>query len=239
LETKTVHYQSRLPDHPPGGMMEIETELRGFSNRCRLFPLPGVVLFPNSILPLHIFEPRYRQMTEDALATDRLVTIVQIRPVAEGFVWSEPVPIMEVACVGRILKYERLADGRFNCLLLGCKRVRLGADIPTTKLYRMAEAEILEDIDTDSACEEARKQLVSLFLEVFEQRRQPDVDLTRLVNSSIPLGVLADTIAHASALSASTKQQLLAETRVSRRLEILRDELSALRLAFPPPFSVN
>jgi Lon protease-like protein len=226
-------------------MMDIDIGLNDFSNRVRLFPLPGVVLFPHAILPLHIFEPRYRQMTEDALASDRLVTVVQIQPVAQGFTWSEPVPLMDIACVGRILKYERLADGRFNYLLLGCKRVRLGAEIPTTKPYRTAEAEILEDLDADSSDESTRKSLVELFVEVFEHKRPLDRDLAKLVHSSVALGVLTDIIAHASEFSPSIKQRLLAETRVSHRLEILQDELRELRnggdssLAFPPPFSVN
>ena len=64
--------------------MDIHTDLTDFSNRCRLFPLPNLVLFPHAVLPLHIFEPRYRQMTEDALAGDQLVTIVQIKPKAPG-----------------------------------------------------------------------------------------------------------------------------------------------------------
>ena len=56
----------------PDPMMDFHSDLCDFSNRCRLFPLPDVVLFPHALLPLHIFEPRYRQMTEDALAGDRL-----------------------------------------------------------------------------------------------------------------------------------------------------------------------
>jgi Lon protease-like protein len=126
-------------------MMDFNAELGNFSNRCRLFPLPDVVLFPHALLPLHIFEPRYRQMTEDALAGDRLVTMVQIRPSVKGSRWVEPVPIMEVGCLGKIVQHERLADGRFNFLLLGCKRVRLKREIPGTTLYRIAEAEIMED----------------------------------------------------------------------------------------------
>ena len=63
--------------------MDDDFDLKDFTNVCRLFPLPGVVLFPHAVLPLHIFEPRYRQMTEDALATDRLIAIVQLRPTTE------------------------------------------------------------------------------------------------------------------------------------------------------------
>src|ERR1700722_7371434 len=115
--------------------MDFKSELYEFSNRCRLFPLPDVGLFPHAVLPLHIFEPRYRQMTEDALARDKLVTIVQWRapfPTEKG---AEPA-LEEIGCLGRILQHERLPDGRFNFLLLGRKRVRLGREIPGDKLYR-------------------------------------------------------------------------------------------------------
>src|SRR6516164_9969292 len=99
-------------------MMDNDIDLRDFDRVARLFPLPGLAMFPHVILPLHIFEPRYRQMTEDALAGDRLVTMVQIRPSVKGSRWVEPVPIMEVGCLGKIVQHERLADGRFNFLLL-------------------------------------------------------------------------------------------------------------------------
>lgn len=74
-------------------MMDNDFELRDFANVTRLFPLPNLVMFPHVVLPLHIFEPRYRQMTEDALAGDRLITMVQITPPARGEHWTEPVPL--------------------------------------------------------------------------------------------------------------------------------------------------
>src|SRR5258706_7226628 len=97
---------------------DYDDDLRHFANVCRLFRWPKVVLFRHAVLPLHIFEPRYRQMTEDALAGDQLLTIVQ---------WREPYPLKagvepaleEIACLGRILQHVRLPDGRFNILLLG------------------------------------------------------------------------------------------------------------------------
>src|SRR4051812_3622813 len=103
--------------------MDFDPEAADFPNQCRLFPLPDLVLFPHALLPLHIFEPRYRQMTADALAEDGLVTMVQIRPPPEGCPpWAEPVPIMDVGCLGKIVEHERLDDGRFNIVLLGWKR---------------------------------------------------------------------------------------------------------------------
>src|SRR5438270_1015353 len=97
--------------------------LSAFQNVCRLFPLAGIVLFPHAVLPLHIFEPRYRQMTEDALADDKLVTIVQLRsPTSSTANALGSPPIEEIGCLGRILQHERLDDGHFNIMLLGRKR---------------------------------------------------------------------------------------------------------------------
>jgi Lon protease-like protein len=226
-------------------MMNFNSQLDDFSSRCRLFPLPDVVLFPHALLPLHIFEPRYRQMTEDALAGDRLVTMVQIRPFVKGSPWVEPVPIMDVGCLGEIIQHERLADGRFHFLLLGCKRVRLKREIPSAKLYRIAEAEIMEDENADGAFETCRHELIELFRHVFERRQKLDEGIAALLQSSVPLGVLSDIIAHALSLPALTKQALLAEPRVERRVETLRailhnfidnDESTTI---FPPPFSAN
>ena len=225
--------------------MDIHTELFDFSNECRLFPLPNLVLFPHAVLPLHIFEPRYRQMTEDALVDDQLVTIVQIRPIPQGTPWEEPIPIEEVGCLGRIVQHERLPDGRFNFLLLGCKRVRLGRELPRDKLYRVAEATIIEDQEPWSDVESRRADLSELFLHVFQQTHHLDPDLSRLLNSGLSLGVLTDIIAHTLDIPASIKQALLDESRVDRRIATLRAILqglltkSEISRRFPPPFSLN
>ena len=123
--------------------MEDEHELSGIKV-LRLFPLSGVVFFPHSVLPLHIFESRYREMTEDALDGDRLVTIVMVRPDAEDSTGEVP-EIEEFGCVGRIFKHERLPDGRFNILLVGLKRVRLLREVSSRKAYRVAEGEIIDE----------------------------------------------------------------------------------------------
>ena len=197
-------------------IMDDPTEYPGSTTPCRLFPLPNLVLFPHAILPLHIFEPRYRQMTEDALASDRQVTIVQILPMSHGTQWTEPTPIMDVACLGRIVQHERLPDGRFHLLLLGSKRVRLVRELDSPKLYRIAEATILEDRDLVENLDVHREELLGLFLQVFQQTHDLDPDLSRMLKSDLPLGVLSDVIAHALDLPVSLKQTLLEETRVDR-----------------------
>ncbi|MHB1561286.1 MAG: LON peptidase substrate-binding domain-containing protein [Isosphaeraceae bacterium] len=225
--------------------MEFHTELPDFSGRCRLFPLPNLVLFPHVILPLHIFEPRYRQMTRDALDGDQLVTMVQVRPTAAGTTGTEPVPIMDVACVGKIVQHERLPDGRFNILLLGCKRVRLLEETPSPKLYRIARAKVMEDLEWLEAPDAGRTELVTLALELLQAGGRLDADLSGLLHSNLPLGMLADIVAHVLELPASVKQSLLDEVRVEVRignlLSILRRLCGpgACSRPYPPPVSLN
>jgi Lon protease-like protein len=230
-----------------GPSSEEDLDLRGFDNVCRLFPLPDVVQFPHSILPLHIFEPRYRQMTEDALADDGLVALVRVPMPAE--ILSDGRPVIEpVACLGRILQHERLSDGRFNFLLLGRKRVRLVREIRTEKLYRMAEAEILEDLGPDESIdpEQIKANLVGLFRVVLAKGRGLDPDLERLLTSSLPLGVVVDVMTHALRLSPATKQSFLAEPLVGERADRLLRRLQEFAgfdplglKPFPPGFSDN
>jgi Lon protease-like protein len=89
-----------------------------------LFPLPNVVLFPNVFLPLHVFEPRYREMVTDALASDRLIGMVLLRPGWEREYEGRPA-VFPVGCSGVITHVERLPDGRYNIVLRGVERFTL------------------------------------------------------------------------------------------------------------------
>ena len=94
------------------------------SDLLPLFPLPNVVLFPNVFLPLHIFEPRYREMVADAIAGDRLIGMVLLRPGWEHDYEGRP-PVFPIGCSGVITHVERLADGRYNIILRGLERFRI------------------------------------------------------------------------------------------------------------------
>src|SRR5436190_22730846 len=81
-----------------------------------IFALPNVVLFPRAVLPLHIFEERYKTMTADALLGDKRIAMALLKPGWEKNYYQRP-DIEPVVCVGRILAHERLAEGRYNFLL--------------------------------------------------------------------------------------------------------------------------
>lgn len=104
-----------------------------------LFPLPGAVVFPGVAMPLHIFEPRYCTMVGDALAGDRVIGMVLLRP-GYGKDYDGRPPVFEIGCAGRIVRSQRLDDGRFNILLEGICRFRVLDEDPGGP-YRLARVE--------------------------------------------------------------------------------------------------
>jgi Lon protease-like protein len=110
-----------------------------------IFPLQNVVLFPNVFLPLHIFEPRYREMVADALHGDRIIGMVLLRPGWEGDYEGRP-PIYPVGCAGLITNAEPLSDGRYNIVLQGLQKFRVTGE-DASRSYRLAHVEtILEAV---------------------------------------------------------------------------------------------
>ena len=111
-----------------------------------IFPLPSVVLFPNVFLPLHIFEPRYREMVSDALAGDRMIGMVLMRPGWEGDYEGRP-PVYGVGCAGLITFSEEHPDGRYNIVLRGLEKFRI-LDEDHSRSYRIARVEALMEEPT-------------------------------------------------------------------------------------------
>ncbi len=224
-------------------------DLRSFTGVTRLFPLPDVVLFPQNVLPLHIFEPRYLQMTKDALADDRLITIVQVPTPTQWLPSGEPI-IETIGCIGRIIKHERLSDGRFNFLLVGRRRIKLVREIVGPNLYRCAEGQLLEDLAIENRDDPRRLELSQLFRLILQREDAVDPELASLLESNrLNLGQLTDIIAHAIGFPPTVKQSLLAEIKPEKRadglLKVLKQVLgrdlpqSTTDRPFPPDFSMN
>jgi len=119
------------------------------SDLLPLFPLPNVVLFPNVFLPLHIFEPRYREMVADALASDRMIGMVLLRPGWDRDYEGRP-PIYPIGCTGLLTHNERLPDGRYNIVLRGIERFRIVEEDHALS-YRRAVVEPLREHTLDAA----------------------------------------------------------------------------------------
>jgi len=108
-----------------------------------IFPLPNVVLFPNVFLPLHIFEPRYREMVADAAASDRMIGMVLLRPGWQRDYEGRP-PIYLIGCSGVMSHVETLSDGRYNLVLRGLERFRI-LEEDHDRSYRRATIEPLHE----------------------------------------------------------------------------------------------
>ena len=106
--------------------------------RVPLFPLPGAVLFPRAQLPLHIFEPRYREMVRDAMDGPGQIAMIQPHRLDH----DNQAPLYGVGCVGELVGVEELEDGRFNIVLLGSHRFRLVRETEANAAYRCAEVDI-------------------------------------------------------------------------------------------------
>ena len=192
-----------------------------------IFPLPDVTFFPNTLMPLHVFEARYRAMVMDVLARDRRLAIVKLMPGFEPTYAGKPA-VHAVAGAGEIVSWERLATGRYNILVKGEWRVRIEGERPSDTLYRIVSAQKLEEIapTTDVSAALARiRTACGRLLQALD--RPPDLLDTALAEGQAP-GVIADRIAAAVVPDPAVRQELLETLDVTRRLERLGAALDQL-----------
>ncbi len=201
-------------------------DLTTFTGRLPLFPLPNIVQFPNVVLPLHIFEPRYRSMVADALEGDRLLGMVLLKPGFEADYDGCP-PIHEVACLGKIVEDHLLPDGRYNILLLGAARARILREVSKSP-YRVAEVELIEEVRFDDAEEEnvKRLQLRDAACRFFSGSPGVQEKVKGLFDLRLPLGATADLLAAATPIDLQEKQRLLEAPDASERVVRLAALLS-------------
>lgn len=182
-----------------------------------LFPLPNVVLFPRAVLPLHIFEQRYRQMMADALAGDRRFAMALLRAGWEKNYYGRA-PVDPVVCVGRILSHEKLPDGSYNLLLQGETRARVVAE-ELGHPYRVACLRPLretEHLEIDLVDE--RLRLTSLFSSEALGELPAAKHYRQIVASQLPTAEVVDLLAFNLIEDVHIKQSLLAETDVRKRV---------------------
>jgi len=223
--------------------------LRDFDGVARLFPLPNFVMFPHVLKPLHIFEQRYRQMTEDAINSNRLIALVLLKPGFEKEYEGQP-PIHEMACLAHIVNDQRVQDGKFNILVRGLCRLKLETEVPNAKLYRSARGKPLCDPvhDDDPVI---RSEIAKSALRWLHAATSILPQFQQVLNTKLPLGVLCDVLTFALPLPVEVKQQLLSELDIEARAGFLLRQLQnappemlpeprPMRIRkFPPTFSDN
>jgi len=116
-----------------------------FSGKVKLFPLPNFVLFPHVVRGLHIFEPRYCSMLEEALVTDNLISMATLSRGWESNYQGAPA-IEPLVCIGKIIRHQATDDGRHNILLKGIARARIVKEMEQVELFRVADAELIGDV---------------------------------------------------------------------------------------------
>ena len=200
-----------------------------------LFPLSNVVLLPRVRAPLHVFEPRYRQMVEHALAGDQRIGMATVHPDHVSEIAGDP-PLYPVGCAGIISQAQRLQDGRFHIVLDGVWRFRILEEPPreTSRLYRVARVERLPepyDARQRARVSELRSRILGLVRRLLElsDRTRAQVFEPDLFDGTDD-EVFVNTLAQALALAAPEKQGLLEARGIPERCERL-EGLLAFRLA--------
>jgi Lon protease-like protein len=193
-----------------------------------VFPLPTTVFYPGTPLPLHIFEPRYRQMIADALEGKRQIGMVLLKPDYEEEYYNKP-QIYSVGCLGNIEKEIKHPDGKYNFTLVGLRRFRIISE-KEGNAYRQAEIELLEEKNEQNIIEyqpnECREKLIENFREFLDfipegnpQKKEPDWNLGAKLSEFI------DRVAYQLDLSLEQKQSFLEEQDVLKRAEFLHSFL--------------
>jgi uncharacterized protein len=183
-----------------------------------LFPLPNVVLFPQIPLPLHVFEPRYRQLVKDVLEGHRAIGMALLRPGWEQDYYGRP-PIYTTGCAGLIERCQPLEGGRYDLVLRGVARFRV-VEERSGETYRLAAVEYRGDIMGDrKELDQARERVVTAL------EGEANEGALALAREPLPHDVFANVLCHGLELATVEKQSLLdcdsVRDRYARLLEIL------------------
>ena len=191
-----------------------------------LFPLAHVVLFPCVQTPLHLFEPRYRQLARDVMAGERRIGMVAVPPEHAPAMPEDP-PLYSVGCQGHVTQCRKRSDGRYDLVLKGERRFRIDDEVPRsgTRLYRSARVTLLEDPYPESARPQVASYRANILASVGQilSRQQPDQAkgfpnerLKRADDESF-----VNTLANAFRFPVEEKQLLLETNDISDRFEVI------------------
>lgn len=198
-----------------------------------IFPLPDAVLFPGVFLPLHIFEPRYRDMVADALLGDRIIGMVLLKPGWQGDYEDRP-PVYPVGCAGVITHAESLADGRYNIVLRGLQKFEI-LDESRERAYRLARVTTLieRESPSDAATIHEHRRRLEVLLGPDREGEGTDIRMPQ----AMPDDELINALAQYLELEPVERQALLERDGVEARgrslVELLEMKLLSARHAWP------
>ncbi len=199
-----------------------------------IFPLPGAALFPGALLPLHIFEPRYRDLIRDALSGTKTLAVARLKPGFEADYAGRP-PVFEVCGAGRIIEHAEYEDGRFDILVRGIARVRILSELPAASAYRVVRGEVIDDLPVEPHLGAALETKVRSLWRLLAPRLPEALrDLDEVTRGKEGAGQYTDAVA---ALIADTElsQALLSEPDPCERLRLIAERLQSLADSVLPP----
>lgn len=191
----------------------VSDPVRMTTQRISIFPLSGAIIFPNMQLPLHIFEPRYRDLVSDSLARDRKIGIIQ--PKGQG---NQPA-LFTVGCLARIHDVEALDDGRYNIILEGVQRFSVIKELDVTTSFRQVEAELWDEDEISEALSLAERASVEMESRRFAESQGYSVDWAAV--SQLDDYSLVNAIAQIAPFDFAAKQALLEARGLSDRAETI------------------
>jgi Lon protease-like protein len=202
--------------------------------RIAIFPLSNVVLFPTLATPLHLFEPRYRQLARDVLAGERRIGMVVVRPEFTDEMVGDP-PVFPIGCAGTITESQRLPTGQYNIVLHGECRFRIVEEEPRREpqLYRVARIVPLEDRYAETDHERVARLRASIVENVGVLLRSSQPERAQAMSPEFFAGVddvtLVNLLSNALALPVEEKQALLEADSIPERYARLAGLLSFQR----------
>lgn len=205
-------------------------------DRLPIFPLPDVVLFPHAVMPLHVFEPRYRAMTRDVLAGDRMLSVVRLRPGFEKDYDGRP-PVYDIAGMGEVVQSQAMPDGRFNLLIRGISRIKIERELPPDMPYRIVSARALHDEYSGADLGIARAALEALADRLANALPQGGDILRQVVRDAREPGALSDVLAASVIIEPNARQELLEIVDVAERLQKVSEAVAELLRRLPAPAS--
>jgi Lon protease-like protein len=197
--------------------------------RLPLFPIQDLVLFPDSIIPLHVFEARYRKMVRDVLGSNRLVAI-SLQLEKENLEDGSAARVASVASVGELVLAQELPDGRFNLVVRGRARIGIDEELPSDEPYRLVAAHEIPDDPSSEADDlsDADAALRALVTGLAESIPDGGELLKHVAAAQDTPAALANVIAASLIADAKARQRLLETTDVFERIERLSNEVVAL-----------
>jgi Lon protease-like protein len=197
--------------------------------RLPMFPLPGVVLFPHALLPLHIFEERYKKMARDLLASHRHLSVALLETPADAPRTDRP-PVRPIMGVGEVVMAHELPDGRFNLVVRGRARIELQRELQSDEPYRMIVGQVRADLPVKNPGElvDADQSLRALVGRLADNIPDGGELLRQVVASQATPHELTDVLAAALVVDTHKRQRLLESRDLMKRIERVTAEVVAM-----------